>query len=125
MGNAHGLVAARADDHEVGGRQRPLTPRDPPLDLALRVGPGVAFDHHHVLHEHLARFPIDTQYAAGLTLVAAGNDLDGVFLLDIDPLFDIDPLCGWHQITSGASDTIFMNFLSRSSRATGRKTRLR
>ena len=48
-------------------------------------------------------------------LVLAGDHLDGVALLD---------RIAMAQSTSGASETIFMNFLSRSSRPTGPKMRV-
>ena len=47
-----------------------------------------------------------------LAAVLAGDHAHGVVLLDA------------HHRTSGASETIFMNFLSRSSRATGPKMRV-
>ena len=50
-----------------------------------------------------------------LAAVLALEDPDAVALLDLEP---------GHQITSGASDTIFMNFFSRSSRPTGPKMRV-
>ncbi|SKX90016.1 Uncharacterised protein [Mycobacteroides abscessus subsp. massiliense] len=36
----------------------------------------------------------------------------------------VSPLCTFIYSTSGASETIFMNFLSRSSRPTGPKMRV-
>src|SRR5450432_281682 len=123
--NAHGLVAARANDQDVGRLNRALALRDAALDLLGRVGTRVALDHHYVLHQQLARLPVDRQTAAGLSLVAAGDDFDRVFLLEIHAnRLGRLPLCNRHQITSGASETIFMNFFSRSSLATGPNTRV-
>src|ERR1039457_7239998 len=125
VGHPHRLVAARTHQHHVGCLDRALALRDAPLDLLARIGTRVTFDHHHVLHQHLARLAIHREHAALHALVPAGNHLDGVFLLDIDPHWlGLFPFCDCHQITSGASETIFMNFLSRSSRATGPNTRV-
>src|SRR5690606_29533125 len=57
----------------------------------------------------------ETHDLALLALVLAGDDDDLVTRLE--------PLDAHHS-TSGASDTIFMNFLPRSSRATGPKMRV-
>src|SRR5690348_34573 len=125
MRNAHRLVAAGAHDHHVGNRDRALALRDSALDLLARVRPRVALDHHHVLHQHLARFPVHPQDASRFPAVPPGDHLYGVLPFQIDP-YRLGRLsfCDCHQITSGASDTIFMNFLSRSSRATGPNTRV-
>src|SRR5207248_3878131 len=53
---------------------------------------------------------------AALALFLAGNDHHLVALLNVKFLHT--------QMTSGASEMIFMNFLSRSSRATGPKMRV-
>src|SRR5688572_2003756 len=85
------------------------------LRAALRLE--VPLDHVDVLDAHAPRVTVahDLEDLAGLALVffAASDDLDGVTLLD----------AVLHK-TSGASDTIFMNFLARSSRATGPKMRV-
>src|ERR1039457_4320875 len=109
----------------AGSLDRALALGDAALDLLARVGTRVTFDHHHVLHQDLARLAIHREHTALLALVTAGNHLDRVFLLDIDPHWlGQFPFCDCHQITSGASETIFMNFLSRSSLATGPNTRV-
>src|SRR5260370_14696388 len=121
----HRLVAARAHQHDVGCLDRALALRDAALDLLPRVGTRVTFDHHHVLHQNLAGLAIHREHAALFALVTAGNHFDRVFLLDIDPYWlGPFPVCDCHQITSGASETIFMNFLSRSSLATGPNKRV-
>ena len=125
MRNAHRLVAARANDHDVGRLNGALALGDSALNLLGRVGTRVALDHHHVLHQQLAGVAVHGQNAAGFSLVAAGDDLNRVFLLDFDAhRLGRLSLCNCHQITSGASETIFMNFLSRSSLATGPNTRV-
>src|ERR1017187_1309586 len=124
MRHPHGLVAAGADDHHVGCRKGALAFRDAALDLLRGIGPRMTLDHHGVLHQYPSGGPVHAQNAPGLALVAAADHLDGVFLFEVDTnrfqLF----LCDCHQITSGASETIFMNFLSRSSLATGPNTRV-
>src|SRR5262249_61211053 len=57
------------------------------------------------------------QHLAALALVATGDDDHLVALLDLEFLRH-------SQSTSGASDTIFMNFRARSSRVTGPKMRV-
>src|ERR1039457_4576512 len=123
--HAHGLVAAGAHQQNLGCREGAFALRNAALDLLGRIGPGVPLDHHDVLHQDLAGPPVHAQDAAALTLVAAGDHLHGVFLPQIDAnrLSQLS-FCDCHQITSGASETIFMNFFSRSSRATGPKTRV-
>src|ERR1019366_4342692 len=125
VGHPHGLVATRAHQHDVGCLDRALALGDAALDLLARVGTRVTFDHHHVLHQDLARVAVHREHTALLALVTAGNDLDCVFFLDIYPhRLGRFPFCDCHQITSSASETIFMNFFSRSSLATGPNTRV-
>src|ERR1019366_4812747 len=125
VGHPYRLVASRAHQHHVGGLDRALALRDPAFDLPARVGPRVTLDHHHVLHQDPARLAIHTEPAPLLALVAAGDHLHRVFLLYIDPYrLGQFTFCDCHQITSGASDTIFMYFFSRSSLATGPNTRV-
>src|SRR5215472_5284695 len=57
----------------------------------------------------------DAQHLALLALVAAADDDHVVALLDLQ-------LC--HHSTSGANEAILRNFLARSSRVTGPKTRV-
>src|SRR5262245_3035255 len=111
MRNPHGLAAARTHDHDIRSLDRTLALRDAASYLLSRVWTCVPLDHHHVLHQNLAGLVVHAENAAGLATVPAGDHLHGVFLLEIDTyIFG----CQCHQITSGASDTIFMNFLSRS-----------
>src|SRR5712692_6679125 len=114
--DAHRLVTSRANDHHVRYLDRALALGDAALDLLLRIRTRVTLDHHHVLHQQLSGLTIDREHPAFLDLV---------FLLDIDSYrFGRLPFCDCHQITSGASETIFINFLSRSSLATGPNTRV-
>src|ERR1039457_7734834 len=85
VGHPYRLVASRAHQHDVGGLDGALALGDAALDLLARVGPRVTLDHHHVLHEDLAGVAVHREHAALLALVTAGDHLDRVFLLDIDP----------------------------------------
>src|SRR3954453_9541818 len=111
--DARGLLVLGVHDRHVGDVDRALL-----LDHAdLRVGPrGVralmALDHVQALDEDPVLARIGAQDLAGLALVLAGNDDDLVVATDL------------HHRTSGASETIFMNPPSRSSRATGPKMRV-
>src|SRR5690606_25256600 len=73
-----------------------------------------ALDHIDALDEDAIALAVDLQHRAPSVLFAAGDDHDVITLLQTET----------HQITSGASETIFMNFLPRSSRATGPKIRV-
>src|SRR5450759_1382187 len=73
------IVAARAHQHDVGCLDRALALGDAALDLLTRVGTRVTFDHHHVLHQDLARFAVYREHTALLALVTAGNYLDRIF----------------------------------------------
>ncbi len=71
----------------------------------------VALDHVHALDDDaLGR---DLADLAAFALVVAASDDD--LITDVQAL---------HHSTSGASEMIFMNFLERSSRATGPKMRV-
>src|SRR5690606_41434536 len=83
--------------------------------VGLRIRLGVALDQVHVGHDDLVAD--DAHHVAALALVLAGGDDHVVALLDT--VHFASPA----QSTSGASETIFMNFSERSSRATGPKMR--
>src|SRR5262245_11318701 len=76
----------------------------------------VAADHADALDDGAVLRRDDLQHLALLALVLAGDDHDVVALFDLD-------LCHRYR-TSGASETIFMCFLARSSRVTGPKMRV-
>src|SRR5207244_9024913 len=75
----------------------------------------VALDDVQVLDDHALVPRMRLEHAALLAAVLAGEDVDGVAFLDLHCL---------HYRTSGARETIFMKFFSRSSRATGPKMRV-
>jgi hypothetical protein len=57
---------------------------DAALDALGRVRTRVALHHVDALDQHAAGLAIDMQNAAGLALVLAGDDLDRIFLADLD-----------------------------------------
>src|SRR6266446_1492910 len=79
----------------------------------------VSLDHSRAFDLHLTVSRRHRQNASALPFVAPGDHDNLIVLSDLCAL-----LCFHDQITSGASDTIFIKFLSRSSRATGPKTRV-
>ena len=108
------LAAVRIHQHDVRGVNGRLALDDAALDLLLRVGLGVALDQVDALDHHPALVRQHAQHAAALAAIAPGDHLDFVVLADRE----------FHHSTSGASEMIFMNRRSRSSRATGPKTRV-
>src|SRR5262249_11991990 len=93
----------------------------------------VLLHHHHVLYQHLAAAREHTQYAALLAFVASGDHLHRVIPLDVNSYMHFEPspadrfhppVLNLSYSTSGARETIFKNFFSRSSRATGPNTRV-
>src|SRR5262245_6749918 len=118
-------VADRADEHHVRDLHRGSLLDDParlnlrsahPARVAHRTRARVPLDHVQVLDNHAALVRARLEDAALLAAVLAGEDLDEIALLDFHRL--------GHQRTSGARETIFMKFFSRSSRATGPKMRV-
>src|SRR5437660_1128465 len=95
-------------------------------DLALRILLALAhvlFNHARAFNNHALLFGGDADDPATFAFVRAGNDYDFVVFLYMKALHRITINKG-PQMTSGARETIFMNFLSRSSRATGPKMRV-
>src|SRR5579864_6327299 len=96
--------------------QRRFTLYDAPLDVLAGIRLRVAFDHVHAFDDQAVLLRDDPQHAAALPAVLAAHDHHVVVL----PQRCRQPT---HYRTSGASEMIFMNFRSRSSRATGPNTR--
>ena len=92
---------------------RLLALEDPARRVARRRA-RVALDEVDPLDDDAIVLAEDAGDLAGLALVLAADDDDVVALSD----------ARGHQSTSGASEMIFMNFLARSSRATGPKMRV-
>src|SRR5690606_32051601 len=82
--------------------------------LALLAGALVALDDVHALDEDAVVLVDDGANGALLAAVLPGEHDDLIATLDFRR----------HYSTSGASETIFMKFRSRSSRATGPKMRV-
>src|ERR1700712_2833478 len=125
-GNA-GLLAIRIDveAHSRGFAGRGVDERDVrEVDRAIllddatlrhtRSGLHVALDAIDAVDDDLTKLRDHLGDGAGRALGGAGDDDDLVALLDL----------AGHHTTSGASEMIFMNFLLRSSRATGPKMRV-
>src|SRR4029077_12948260 len=109
------LVASRADRHDVREVDRRFLLDDASRLLhAARLR--VALDQVHPLDDHPAALVEHAQDLPGLAAFPAGDDHDGI----VSP----QPTQRHDQSTSGASEMIFMNFLARSSRATGPKMRV-
>ena len=87
----------------------------PPAMFLPGFGPDVLLDQVDPLDDDAPLDRIDPQDLALAAAVLARDDDDEVVLLQSRLL---------HHSTSGASEMIFMNFFSRSSRATGPKTRV-
>src|SRR5215210_3760231 len=110
---ARRLVDLRIQQRHVGDVDRTLA-----LDHADRrvrargIRLLMALDDVDALHVDAALGPVDADDLAGLALVLARDHDDLVVGAQL------------HQSTSGASETIFMNPPSRSSRATGPKMRV-
>src|SRR5262249_12798136 len=98
---------------------------DAPLDVLLRVRTRVALDEMDPFDDGGSLPRHDAQHASLLPAVLARDDEDGVVLPHVRSAHGgPDGPRGRHYSTSGASEMIFMNFFSRSSRATGPNTRV-
>src|SRR5882672_5039809 len=98
-------------------------------DRALRVllvFARVFLDHPRSFHNDALLFAHHADDLAPLAFVGTSDDDDFVVFLHVKCTHKVEFSSSWPplQITSGASDTIFMNFLSRNSRATGPKIRV-
>src|SRR5262249_11499620 len=119
--DARRLSALGADRHQIADIDRRLALKDPPLDVLLRVRLRVLADEVHALDDGAPFRREDAEHPALAPLALPGQHQHGVVPLDESGA----RFRRLHaQITSGASDTIFMKFLSRSSRATGPKMRV-
>src|SRR5271163_4359650 len=117
------LAASRADQQHVRHMHRPFLLQNSTLDVLRRVRTRVLLHHVRVLDRH-RQFPgIHRKHSPGLPLRSPGHDLHHVSVADAEccRLF-LYFSHGYH--TSGASEMILVNFLSRNSRATGPKTRV-
>src|SRR5918997_224301 len=110
------------DDHHVADVDRRLLGDDPARLGATLAGadPGVLLHPADALDEHLLRLREGRDDPALRALVLAGQDDDRVALLDLHRR----RLVRHDHNTSGASEMIRMNRLSRSSWPTGPKMRV-
>src|SRR5437867_10517647 len=108
------LVTPAADDQHVGQRQRAFALDDAALPQLLRR-PLVLLHHVELLDQHPPVGRQHAQHLAALAPLPAGDDRHRVAASHVDLT---------HQMTSGASEMIFVNCRSRSSRATGPKMRV-
>src|SRR5205085_3112900 len=99
----------------IGNVDRPFSFGDFTVRIVLRFAQVPLNDPNALDQYPLLRWQDLKDFAAG-SFVVPGNDLDIVALLHVK-------LGAVHR-TSGASDTIFIKFFSRSSRATGPKIRV-
>src|SRR5262249_47749811 len=110
------LFAIFANDGHIGDVDRRFFLDDPAFNVALWIRTGVPLDHLHTFDNNLLIFRPDDQNTSRLAAILSAQNVNFIIFLD------------WrkcrHQITSGASETIFINLLSRSSRATGPNTRV-
>src|SRR5262249_35434883 len=111
--DARALAGLGVDGHHFRRENRLLALEDPALGT-LRGRAHVALHEVDALDRDLAFLVEDARDLAGLALVFSADDDDGVAF----------PEPRGHHSTSGASEMIFMNFLPRSSRATGPKMRV-
>src|ERR1051325_3874920 len=96
---------------------RPFPLDDGPLGAALiSILLQALLDHHQALDNDPVFLPLDLEDLSALAAFLTRDDHHQI------PFFYVKIL--HTQITSGASEIIFMNFLSRNSRATGPKMRV-
>src|SRR5664279_782413 len=106
-------------EHDVGGVDGGLLLQDAAALAGLGVRLGGLLDHVQAGHDHAVGGGADLGDGPRLALFLAGNDDDLIALLELHLGGG-----GFHYSTSGARETIFMYLRSRSSRATGPKTRV-
>src|SRR6266849_3188298 len=95
----------------------PLFFQNSPSNLLRGVRASVALDHVDVLDVHALLFRLGPEdHAVHRPPVPTGDHPNDITLVNAERTS--------HYKTSGASETIFKNFFSRSSRATGPKTRV-
>src|SRR5690606_35834415 len=110
------LLGSRIEQGDVGNMDRHLLLDDATRLTLHRIRPHVLFNAVHAFDEH--SLIIDaTQHGTTTALVLTGQDHHLITFADLVHRET-------SQSTSGASETIFMNFSVRSSRVTGPKIRV-
>src|SRR4030095_14894135 len=102
--------------HQVRNMNRAFALDDCALRILLVLA-RMALDHFQALDNRAFLVPDDFDDLAALALFGAGEDHHFIAFLDVEFPHN-------NQMTSGASEMIFMNFFSRNSRATGPKMRV-
>src|ERR1700687_3816432 len=119
------FIARGTQQLNVRDRQRTFFFNDAALHVLGRVRPRVPLDHARVFHHDRPRPWIHRENAAGFSAIASGHYTHLIASLDARRgWIDFHPFSYRHYQTSGASETIFANFFSRNSRATGPNTRV-
>src|SRR5262249_4074246 len=111
--DARALARLRVGEHHLARVEGSLALEDAAAGV-LRRGLHVALDEVDALDDDFVELGVDAADLALLAFVFAADDDDVVA--------PTKPRS--HHSTSGASEMIFMNFLPRSSRATGPKMRV-
>src|SRR6202035_1992509 len=125
MAQACAFAASGAKQQNVRDGHRTFLLDDAALDVLRWIRARMALDHARVLNRDRTLARIRGQHPPGFSAVASSHHADLVAFLDSG-----SGRCLFHSVshrahhTSGASETIFANFFSRSSRATGPTTRV-
>src|SRR5690349_10556118 len=119
------LVTGRAQQQNVGDGHRAFLLDDAALDVLRWIGARVPLDHAGMLDHYRALGRIHTQHTSGLAAIAPGHHPHLIAFPDSGTGRNwCNSASQRHYQTSGASETIFANFFSRNSRATGPNTRV-
>jgi hypothetical protein len=92
--------------------------------VLLRTGLCVSFDQAYLFDDNAIGFGKHLQHFPDLAFVVARYDLYRVVFYNVHHGRTPFPTVSILYMTSGASEMIFMNFFSRSSRATGPNMRV-
>src|SRR5580700_12037594 len=123
MSCASMLAASRAEQHHIGNVNRPFLFEDAALDVLRRIRARVPLDYVGVLDRDGVLPQIHGQHFSALAFRAACHHFHHVAVANAVRVgFYFRFSHRYH--TSGASEIILVNFFSRSSRATGPKTRV-
>src|ERR1700723_2310962 len=125
MPDARVLPASGTDKHHVRNMYRAFLVENAAAHILRRVRSRVLLHDIGMFYGDAALCAVDRKHLTGLTLGPARHDFHHVPVAYAQNLDFFVCLSLWHGYhTSGASETILVNFLSRSSRATGPKTRV-
>src|ERR1700690_394799 len=125
MSRARMLAAAGTNQKHIRNLNRRFLVHNSALHVLLRIRTGVPLDDVRVLNRHRVLPRIYGKHSPGLALVAPRHHLHVIAVTDaawMPRRIFFSGSHGYH--TSGASETILVKFFSRSSLATGPKTRV-